>query len=65
MSTGSSSRTIAIILLSVGLVFIGNGLLQTMLPMRGGLENFSTAMIGLQGTAYFAASSPVACLDRG
>jgi MFS family permease len=53
MSTGSSSRTIAIILLSVGLVFIGNGLLQTMLPMRGGLENFSTAMIGLQGTAYF------------
>jgi hypothetical protein len=53
MSTRSSGRTIAIILLSVSLVFIGNGLLQTLLPMRGGLENFSTAMIGLQGTAYF------------
>ena len=53
MSMGSSSRTIAIILLSAGLVFIGNGMLQTMLPMRAGLEHFSTAMIGLQGTAYF------------
>jgi hypothetical protein len=53
MGTGSSGRTIAIILLSAGLVFIGNGMLQTMLPMRAGLEHFSTAMIGLQGTAYF------------
>jgi len=53
MSTGSSGRTIAIILLSAGLVFTGNGLLQTMLPMRADLEHFSTAMIGLQGTAYF------------
>lgn len=43
----------AIILLSAGLVFTGNGLLQTMLPMRADLEHFSTAMIGLQGTAYF------------
>jgi len=53
MSAASSSRTIAIILLSAGLVFIGNGLLQTMLPMRADLEHFSTAMIGLQGAAYF------------
>jgi MFS family permease len=53
MSTGSSGRTIAIILLGAGLVFTGNGLLQTMLPMRADLEHFSTAMIGLQGTAYF------------
>jgi MFS family permease len=53
MSTGSSVRTIAIILLGAILVFTGNGLLQTMLPMRADLEHFSTAMIGLQGTAYF------------
>jgi MFS family permease len=53
MRTGQSGRTIAIILLSAGLVFTGNGLLQTMLPMRADLEHFSTAMIGLQGTAYF------------
>jgi MFS family permease len=53
MSTGSSVRTIIIILLGAILVFTGNGLLQTMLPMRADLEHFSTAMIGLQGTAYF------------
>jgi MFS family permease len=53
MSTGSSGRTIAIVLLSAGLVVTGNGLLQTMLPMRADLEHFSIAMIGLQGTAYF------------
>ena len=53
MSTASSGRTIAIILLSAALVVSGNGLLQTMLPMRADLEGFSTAMIGLQGTAYF------------
>lgn len=47
-------RTVAIILLGAGLVFTGNGLLQTMLPMRAEIEGFSTAMIGLLGTAYFA-----------
>jgi len=46
-------RTVAIILLSAGLVFTGNGLLQTMLPMRAETEGFSTAMIGVLGTAYF------------
>jgi MFS family permease len=47
-------RTVAIILLSTGLVFTGNGLLQTMLPMRAEIEGFSTSLIGLLGTAYFA-----------
>ena len=53
MSTVSSGRTIAVILLGAVLVVSGNGLLQTMLPLRADLEGFSTAMIGLQGTAYF------------
>ena len=53
MSSTSSVRTVVIILLGSALVFTGNGLLQTMLPMRADLEHFSTAMIGLQGTAYF------------
>ena len=48
------NRTVAIILLSSVLVFTGNGLFQTMLPMRADLEGFSTAMIGLLGAAYFA-----------
>jgi MFS family permease len=51
---GGTGRTVAIILLSAGLVFTGNGLLQTMLPMRAELEGFSTGMIGVLGTAYFA-----------
>jgi MFS family permease len=49
----TSNGTIAIILLGALLVVSGNGLLQTMLPLRGDLEGFSTALIGLQGTAYF------------
>jgi len=49
----SAIRTIAVILLSAGLVFVGNGLLQTMLPMRAELEGFSTGMTGFLGTAYF------------
>lgn len=52
--TPSPHRTTAIILLSSLLVFTGNGLLQTMLPMRADLEHFSAAMIGQQGAAYFA-----------
>ena len=54
MIAGSPRRTIAIILISSGLVFAGSGLLQTMLPMRAELADFSTAMIGVLGTAYFA-----------
>lgn len=56
MSQASAARTIAIILMSAGLVFAGGGLLQTMLPMRAELDGFSTGMIGFLGTAYFAGS---------
>lgn len=47
-------RTIGVILFGSCLVMAGGGLLQTMLPMRAGVEGFSTAGIGLLGTAYFA-----------
>ncbi|MBY8975425.1 MFS transporter [Rhodobacteraceae bacterium NNCM2] len=53
MTAGTSGRTVAVILLSAGLIFVGNGLLQTMLPMRAELEGFSIGMIGILGTAYF------------
>ncbi|MEM6678090.1 MAG: MFS transporter [Pseudomonadota bacterium] len=49
----SPERTIGVILFGSGLVCAGSGLLQTMLPMRSGLEGFSTSAIGLLGTAYF------------
>ena len=54
MSHPTSRRTLAVILLGTVLVVAGNGLLQTMLPLRGALEEFSTSLIGLQGTTYFA-----------
>ncbi|MEM8843084.1 MAG: MFS transporter, partial [Pseudomonadota bacterium] len=53
MTAETSGRTVTIILLSAGLIFIGNGILQTMLPMRAELEGFSTSWIGLLGTSYF------------
>ncbi len=53
MTSHSATRTIAVILLSTALAFIGVGLFQTMLPMRAELEGFSTAMTGFLGTAYF------------
>ncbi|MEM9735069.1 MAG: MFS transporter, partial [Pseudomonadota bacterium] len=48
-----STRTIAVILLSTGLVFVGNGLFQTVLPIRAEIEGFSTGLIGWLGSAYF------------
>ncbi len=48
------ARTIAVILLSSGLVIVGNGMIQTLIPLRSELEGFSTTLIGIQGTAYFA-----------
>ncbi len=53
MTAHTAFRTISVILLSAALVFVGVGLLQTMLPMRAELEGFSTTMTGLLGTAYF------------
>ena len=44
---------IVTILLCAGLLFAGNGLFQTLLPIRAGQEGYTAAMIGVMGTAYF------------
>ncbi|MBK0398172.1 MFS transporter [Limibaculum sp. M0105] len=54
MTSHFTGRTIAVILLSTGLIFVGNGMFQTMLPMRAEREGFSTGLIGFLGSAYFA-----------
>ena len=47
-------RAIAAILLSTLIFLIGNGLLGTLIPVRGDLEGFSNLAIGVIGSAYFA-----------
>lgn len=49
----SSELAIVTILLCAGLLFAGNGLFQTLLPIRAGQEGYTAAMIGVMGTAYF------------
>ncbi len=44
---------IAALLLAVALLLTGNGLLGTLIPVRGQLEAFSTASIALLGSTYF------------
>jgi MFS family permease len=55
--TSSSPTTafgsVVTILICAALLFAGNGLFQTLLPIRAGLEGYSTSLIGLLGTAYF------------
>lgn len=47
------TRSIATILLGSGIVFLGYGLMVTVLPIRAQLEAFGEANIGLIGSAYF------------
>jgi len=42
------------LLLSVGILLLGNGLFGTLVPIRGDLDGFSTSMLGLVGASYFA-----------
>ncbi|MBB5723568.1 MFS family permease [Loktanella ponticola] len=49
----SSLVSICTILLCAGLLFSGNGLFQTLMPIRAGQEGYSTTLIGMLGTAYF------------
>lgn len=49
----SSLVSIVTILICAGLLFAGNGLFQTLLPIRAGQEGYSTTLIGMLGTAYF------------
>ena len=53
-SNVSSARSIATLLIGTGALFLGNGLLQTLLPIRAQLEAFSASAIGLMGAIYFA-----------
>jgi MFS family permease len=46
--------SIATILFSTLIFLVGNGLLQTLIPVRAHMEGFSTLAIGIIGSAYFA-----------
>lgn len=69
---GPSPLTKALaIYLSVAFLIMGNGLQVMLLPIRGGIEGFSTLEIGLLGSAYFlgfvlgCALSPLAIMRVG
>ena len=47
-------RQLAALLLSTAILFTGNGLINTLLPVRAEIEAFSTLEIGLLGSVYFA-----------
>jgi len=49
----SSLRPLVPLLIAAGILLGGNGLQATLVALRGGLEGFSPALIGLMGTAYF------------
>ena len=49
-----SFKSIASILLCVAFLVAGNGLFQTLFPLRADAEGFSVVLIGFLGTAYFA-----------
>jgi MFS family permease len=44
---------VSALLLSVAILLMGNGLQGTLLPVRAGIEAFSTFDIGILGSAYF------------
>ena len=50
----SAYSAIAALLASVFLLISGNGLINTLVPVRGALEGFSTFAVGLIGSTYFA-----------
>lgn len=51
---GTAILSVGALLASVALLLTGHGLLQTLLPIRAGLENFASLEIGLLGSSYFA-----------
>ena len=52
-SRSATSVTILAVLSCAALLFAGNGLFQTLLPIRATQEGYSSALIGWLGTAYF------------
>lgn len=49
----ASIRSIVTVMICAGLLLAGNGLFQTLMPLRADQEGYSTTLIGLLGTAYF------------
>ena len=49
----TSIGSLVTILICAALLFAGNGLFQTLLPIRAGQEGYSTTLIGMLGTAFF------------
>ncbi len=50
----SARASITTLLIGTAVLFLGNGLQQTLVPIRAKLEAFSTTSVGLLGAAYFA-----------
>ena len=48
-----SIHSIVTVLICAALLLAGNGLFQTLMPLRADQEAFSTTLIGILGTAYF------------
>jgi len=57
----TTRASITTLLVGTGILFLGYGLLITMLPLRAKIEGFSTTMIGIMGGAYFAGFA-IGCL---
>lgn len=55
---------VAALLIGVAILLTGQGLQGTLVPVRAGLENFSTISIGLIGAGYFLGFT-VGCLKTG
>lgn len=55
---------VAALLIGVSVLFTGQGLQGTLLPVRAGLESFSTVSIGIMGAAYFLGFT-IGCLKGG
>ncbi len=57
----TTRASITTLLVGTAVLFMGYGLLVTLLPLRAKIEGFSTTMIGVMGGAYFAGFA-VGCL---
>jgi len=57
----TTRASITTLLVGTAVLFLGYGLLVTLLPLRAKIEDFSTTMIGVMGGAYFAGFA-VGCL---
>lgn len=60
----SAFASVASLLLGVSILLTGQGLQGILLPVRAGLEDFSTIAIGIMGGAYFLGFT-VGCLKGG